>query len=72
MTDITTTDAAARLNVTVRRVQALIKAGRLPAHRIGRDWLISTDDLARVQDRKPGRPKRTHAAPPIQDGSRIG
>lgn len=58
MTDIITADAATRLNVSVRRVQALIKAGRLPARRFGRDWLIDDKDLARVQDRKPGRPAK--------------
>ena len=53
---LTTRDAAERLGVTVRRVQALIKAGRLPATRIGRDWLIAPDALAAVAERKPGRP----------------
>lgn len=55
---ITTTDAAQRLGVTVRRVQALIKSRRLSAERIGRDWLINEFNLADVADRKPGRPKR--------------
>jgi excisionase family DNA binding protein len=53
---ITTTAAAARLGVTPRRVRALIDDGRLPATRIGRDWLIDVADLARVADRKPGWP----------------
>lgn len=59
---ITTTDAAQRLGVTVRRVQALIKARRLPAERVGRDWLINEFHLADVADRKTGRPKRTAGA----------
>lgn len=55
---LTTTDAAVRLGVTVRRVQALISAGRLPAERVGRDWLIQERHLARVSERKPGRPPK--------------
>lgn len=55
---LTTAQAAAALGVTVRRVQALVKAGRLPAVKFGRDWLIKAEDLAALQDRKPGRPPR--------------
>jgi excisionase family DNA binding protein len=62
MTTITTAQAAVRLNVTVRWIQALIKAGRLPAVRFGRDWQIEESDLVKVADLKVGRP-RTHAAP---------
>lgn len=63
MANLTTTQAADLLNVTTRRVQALIKAGRLPAQRFGRDWQIKEADLKLVADRKTGRPKRVHAAP---------
>jgi len=56
---ITTNDAAERLGVTVQRVHALIRDGRLPAERLGRDYVIKEEDLALVADRKPGRPK-TH------------
>jgi excisionase family DNA binding protein len=61
MTDkifITTTEAAARLGVTVRRVQAMINDGVLPAQKSGRDWLIQEHDLGAVQliTRKVGRP----------------
>lgn len=55
---LTTTEAAAALGVSVRRVRALVKAGRLPAVKFGRDWLIKQSDLAAIQDRKPGRPPR--------------
>ena len=37
---LTTTEAAARLNISTRRVRALIAKGRLPAYLHGRDWLI--------------------------------
>jgi excisionase family DNA binding protein len=53
---ITTTDAAKRLKVTRRRVVALIQASRLPAQKLGRDWVIEEKDLERVRVRKPGRP----------------
>lgn len=56
MNILTTTEAATRLGVSPRRVQALIKAGRLPAQKLGRDWMIRAQDLKLVEDRKPGRP----------------
>ena len=55
---ISTKDAAHKLGVSVRRVQAMIAQGRLRAQKIGRDYLISESDLASVLERKPGRPKR--------------
>ena len=54
---ITTAEAAERLGVTVRRVQALIAAGKLPAQKFGRDYMIDEKDLKLVADRKVGRPK---------------
>lgn len=56
---LTTQQAADRLGLTVRRVQALIRDSRLPAQRVGRDWLIRAGDLDafRKQPRKPGYPK---------------
>ena len=61
MATISSKDAAARLNISVRRVQELIKNERLPAKMIGGVYLIEEKDLALVKDRKPGRPK-THVA----------
>jgi excisionase family DNA binding protein len=58
MNYITSAQAAARLGITPRRVLALIKSGRLPADRPGLEWLIDPADLAKVADRKPGRPRR--------------
>lgn len=54
---ITTAQAAARLGITKRRVTALIKAGRLPAQKFGRDWMIQPKDLDKVKDRPQGYPK---------------
>ena len=55
---ITTAEAADRLGVSIGRVQALIRAERLPASKFGRVYMINEKDLAKVQDRKPGRPKK--------------
>jgi excisionase family DNA binding protein len=58
---LTTGQAAVRLGVSERRVRAMIKAGRLPSQRIGRDHLIREEDLKLVADRKPGRPRNAGA-----------
>jgi excisionase family DNA binding protein len=55
---LTTSQAAAKLGVSVSRVQQFIKEGRLPAEKLGRDYIIRPKDLAKVKDRKPGRPKK--------------
>lgn len=56
--NLTTAQAAARLGVTPWRVYALIRSGRLPASKWGRDWMIAEKDLERVKVRKPGRPRK--------------
>ena len=55
---ISTNEAAKELGVTSIRVRALISAGRLPAQKIGRDWIIHRSDLDLVRVRKPGRPSK--------------
>jgi excisionase family DNA binding protein len=55
---LTTKEAAARLGISVMRVQQLIWDGRLPAEKMGRDYFIKEADLKLVEDRKPGRPKK--------------
>ena len=55
---INTKEAAKLLGVNDSRVRQLILAGRLPAQKVGRDWIIRERDLAKVADRKPGRPKK--------------
>ena len=57
-TMLTTKQAAARLNISIRRVRALIYAGRLPATKAGRDWLITEQDLADYTPRPAGRPRQ--------------
>ncbi len=58
MANLTTAQAAQRLGVSVRRVQALIKSGHLEATRFGKAWLIEEGFLQRVAVRKPGRPRK--------------
>ncbi len=55
---LTTPEVAERLGITLARVQQLIWKGRLPAQKIGRDYVINEDDLKLVADRKPGRPTK--------------
>jgi excisionase family DNA binding protein len=56
MKPLSTKDAAERLGISQRRVNALIQSGRLPAVLFGGSWMIQEEDLRLVSDRKPGRP----------------
>ena len=60
---LTTKEAASVLGVTDRRVRAMIGAGQLPAHQLGRDYAIEEKVLQAVAklDRKPGRPPKIAA-----------
>lgn len=58
MNMLTTKEAAEQLGVTVTRVQQMINAGRLPAEKMGRDYVINADDMATIANRKPGRPPK--------------
>jgi excisionase family DNA binding protein len=53
MTDdlLTTAEAATRLGLSAPRIRQLVLAGRLPATKHGRDWLIKTEDLAQLERR---------------------
>lgn len=55
---LTTDDVAKLFGVSSRRVRMLIQAGRLPAVRVGRDWLVDRKDVALVRHRSPGRPSK--------------
>jgi excisionase family DNA binding protein len=55
---LNTTQAAEKLGVSVRRVQALIKKGQLKAERVGRDYLIREKDLQSIKAGKVGRPRK--------------
>ena len=57
--DLLSTSGAARaLGVSRRRVLQLIADRRLPARMVGSIFLIRPGDLARVADRRPGRPRK--------------
>ncbi len=54
---VTTKEAAEILGVSVRRVRALIEEEKLPAKRLGRDYVIEREALATVKVYgKAGRP----------------
>lgn len=53
-----TTEAAKKLRISAIRVRQLIKAGRLPAQKIGRDYIIQEKDLELVANRPTGRPSK--------------
>lgn len=56
---LTTKEAAEKLGVSVSRIQKMIWAEQLPAQKLGRDYFINEADLKRVEDRKPGRPRKS-------------
>lgn len=57
--DLTTKEAAEKLEISVRQIQTLISQGRLPARKFGRDWIIKEEDLELVKHRPiTGRPKK--------------
>ncbi len=58
MSLISTKEAAEKLGISVLRVQQLIWQQRLPAQKIGRDYVINEKDLELVKDRKTGRPPK--------------
>ena len=56
---LSTAEAAKLLNISPRRVRALVESGDLKAQRVGRAWLID-EDSARQRANAPvsgGRPK---------------
>lgn len=59
MDHLTTQEAGKILGVTPQRVLALIRIGRLPATKVGRDWLIARHDLATFEKRPQGNYKLT-------------
>ena len=56
---LTTGEVAERLGVTVQRIHQFIKDERLPAQKMGRDYIINEDDLKSIEDRPTGRPPKT-------------
>jgi excisionase family DNA binding protein len=58
MAYITTKEAAQRLGISLTRVQQLIQSGRLPARKFGPVLQIREADLAKVEVRTVGRPRK--------------
>lgn len=57
---LTVQAAAKRLGISVPRVHQLIREKRLPAEKLGSQYVIQEKDLLLVEDRPTGRPpKRT-------------
>jgi excisionase family DNA binding protein len=59
MDHLTTQQASEVLGVTPQRVLALIHSGRLPAVKLGRDWLLAMQDLEKFEKRPQGNYKLT-------------
>jgi excisionase family DNA binding protein len=59
MDHLTTQQAGELLGVTAQRVVALIRDGRLPATKFGRDWLIARQALEKFEKRPQGNYKLT-------------
>jgi excisionase family DNA binding protein len=55
---LTTSEVADRLGVTVQRVHQFIRDERLPARKMGRDYIINEGDLRLLEDRQTGRPPK--------------
>lgn len=64
---ISTAEAAARLGVSLRWVQRMIQTGQLPATKVGRDWFVQSDDLAKLERKPRGRRWPAKVAPADSD-----
>ena len=67
---LTTGEVAERLGVTVQRVHQFIKDERLPAQKMGRDYLIDEEDLKRIGDRPTGRPPKVSTEKAAKKGGK--
>lgn len=57
---LSTKEAAEKLGLTLRAVQKMIEAGRLEAHKVGRDYIIRAEALDNIQRvSKAGRPPKS-------------
>lgn len=55
---LSTAEAAKKLKISAIRIRQFISEGRLPAQKVGRDYIIQEKDLALVADRQTGRPAK--------------
>jgi excisionase family DNA binding protein len=57
---LTTREAAEKLGLTLRAVQKMIEAGRLEAHKVGRDYIIRAESLDNIpRASNAGRPPKS-------------
>lgn len=73
--EIDVSEASRRLGLSVSRVRQLLRAGDLRGRRLGSSWLISAEDVARLQHQgrpagRPLAPKRAWAVLDLLDGGR--
>ncbi|MET4143905.1 helix-turn-helix domain-containing protein [Arthrobacter sp. UYCo732] len=60
---LSSAEAAVRLNISERRVRALLEEGRMPAQRVSGRWVIDEADVAKYQPGRPaGRPLSERSA----------
>jgi excisionase family DNA binding protein len=60
--ELSIAEAARRINVSRQRLAVLVKQGRIPARKFGKQYLIRAVDLNGIAERKAGRPKNVHLA----------
>jgi molybdopterin-binding protein len=63
MDTMSASEAAALLHVSPKRIQFLARAGRVPAVRLGRRWLIPRRALEALLDQPAARPRAGEAHP---------
>jgi excisionase family DNA binding protein len=59
---LSTAEVAERLGLTVRAIQKMIEGGRLPARKVGRDYVIDPSALENIPKQAAGRPPKPKAA----------
>jgi excisionase family DNA binding protein len=58
--DLLSVDEAARiLGISADRMRVLLRTSRLPARKVSGRWVVTSQDLALVGLRPPGRPRRS-------------
>jgi excisionase family DNA binding protein len=70
---LSTQQAADKLRISQPRIYQLISEGRLPAQKVGRDYVINEDDLKLVEDRpKVGRPPKSKGGKTLKASRKNG
>jgi excisionase family DNA binding protein len=58
---LTPEQVAKRLGRARNPLYALLRSGKIPAHRVGKRWLIPESALKDLAKRRPGRPRKPKA-----------